>query len=441
VPSARRHEPRSIRDEAARIAAKLRRSGFEAFFAGGCVRDRLLGLEPREYDIATDATPEQVKAVFPRAIGVGEAFGVMLLRSGGTAFEIATFRTDGTYRDGRHPEAVRFAGAKEDASRRDFTINGLFEDPADGRVLDFVGGEEDLRHRLLRAIGDPASRLAEDRLRSLRAVRFAARYGLSVDPATAAAIESLRGDLRGVSRERLGQELRKLLGHASRARAVQLCEAWGLDAALLGEASGGGGGREARHPRVAGLGDEADAMTGLAAWSLDRGWRGEPAALAASLQGRLGLSNRERDQLEAVLAVERMLRESWDDLGLARRRRVAADRAFEAAIGILAGDDSSRAAEIRAAVAAFPGGGRSLPERWLGGNDLLAAGVAPGRRFGEILEQVFDAQLEGRVATPEQAMRLASDLAAAGRGGRSCEGGGEGRGDSASPPVDSRGER
>lgn len=414
MPPANRHARRSIRDEASRIAAKLRRSGFEAYFAGGCVRDRLLGLEPREYDIATDATPEQVKGVFPRAIGVGEAFGVMLLRSGGTAFEIATFRTDGAYRDGRHPEAVQFAGAKQDASRRDFTINGLFEDPVDGRVLDFVGGEEDLHRRLLRAIGDPARRLAEDRLRSLRAVRFAARYGLSVDPATAAAIESLHGDLHGVSRERLGQELRKLLGHASRARAVQLCEAWGLDASLLGEACGTRRG-EASHPRVAGLDADADPMTALAAWSLDRGWRGEPASHAASLQDRLGLSNRERDQLESVLAAERILAEQWEALGIARRRRVAADRAFGSAISILAGGDASRAAAIRGEVAAFPGGGRSLPERLVGGNDLLAAGVPPGRRFGEILEKVFDAQLEGRVATAGEAMRHAIDLSGRGR--------------------------
>lgn len=393
-----------------RIAAKLRRGGHEAFFAGGCVRDRLLGFEPHEYDIATSATPEQVKQVFPRAIGVGEAFGVMLLRSGGGAFEIATFRSDGTYRDGRHPEEVRFAGAREDAARRDFTINGLFEDPLDGRVLDFVGGEQDLREGVLRAIGDPWSRLAEDRLRSLRAVRFASRFGLRVDPQTAAAIESLGGELHGVSRERLGQELRKLLGHASRARAVGLCEEWRLDGALLGAEAGDCVDGEPAHPRVAGLAESAEAMTALAAWCLDRGWRGDPEVLGSSLQQRLVLSNRERDHFAGVLRIWKALGQSWSRSGVAARRRLAAERGFTDALSLVAGADPQHAEALRREVAAFPEGG-ALPERLLGGNDLLDAGIPAGRRFGELLEAVYDAQLEGRVATREEALSLALALA------------------------------
>src|SRR5213595_1577127 len=179
---------KSSREDAGEIVKRLRAAGHVAYLAGGCVRDLLLGLEPKDYDVATDAPPERVRKLFNNTQAVGAAFGVILVRLGGSQIEVATFRTDVSYEDGRHPTEVRFSSAEEDAQRRDFTINGLFLDPIDDRVIDFVGGQEDLKARILRAIGEPNHRFEEDHLRLLRAVRFASRFGLTIEPETAEAI-------------------------------------------------------------------------------------------------------------------------------------------------------------------------------------------------------------------------------------------------------------
>ncbi|MCP4797338.1 MAG: CCA tRNA nucleotidyltransferase, partial [Phycisphaeraceae bacterium] len=171
-------------------------AGHETYFAGGCVRDRLFGFTPTDIDIATAATPDAVRAIFPRARGVGASFGVMLVPNDGCSIEVATFRSDFAYEDGRRPGRVRYGTAEEDAQRRDFTINGLFEVPSDGRIVDLVGGRADIEARILRAIGDPEDRFEEDRLRMLRGVRFAARFDLAMEPATEAAI-SARADRLG----------------------------------------------------------------------------------------------------------------------------------------------------------------------------------------------------------------------------------------------------
>ncbi len=385
------------------MATRLRRFGFESLFAGGCVRDRLLGIEPREYDIATSATPEEVKRVFPRAIGVGESFGVMLLRSGGITFEIATFRTDGGYVDGRHPTEVRFAGAEEDAKRRDFSINGLFERPESGEVVDFVGGRADLEARLLRAIGDPAARLAEDRLRALRAVRFAARFELTVDPATEAAILALDGELLGVSRERLGQELRRMFASPHRALAAQLLERWRLDRVLLGTH-----GRSPQQTRLGALPPDASAMAALAAWLLDRGEATDPSATAERLQGGLGLSNAEREELAAVLRSVESLRAEWARAGIARRRRLGMEPGFDPAVIIR---EAEAPGEGRSATAFLEGfGPERSPDRLVRGRDLIDAGFVPGPRFGDLLEAVYDAQLEGRVHSRDEAMAFVKRL-------------------------------
>ena len=385
------------------MATRLRRFGFESLFAGGCVRDRLLGIEPREYDIATSATPEEVKRVFPRAIGVGESFGVMLLRSGGITFEIATFRTDGGYVDGRHPTEVRFAGAEEDAKRRDFSINGLFERPESGEVVDFVGGRADLEARLLRAIGDPAARLAEDRLRALWAVRFAARFELTVDPATEAAILALDGELLGVSRERLGQELRRMFASPHRATAAALLERWSLDRVLLGTH-----GLAEKLTRLGALPPDASAMAALAAWLLDRGEATDPSSTAERLQGGLGLSNAEREELAAVLRSVESLRAEWARAGIARRRRLGMEPGFDPAVIIR---EAEAPGEGRSATAFLEGfGPERSPDRLVRGRDLIDAGFVPGPRFGDLLEAVYDAQLEGRVHSRGEAMALVARL-------------------------------
>jgi len=179
-----------LADGARAIVGQLQQAGFLAYWAGGCVRDHLLGRPAKDYDIATQARPDEVLKLFPASHAVGRAFGVILVHQDGHTYEVATFRRDLGYPDGRHPEAVVFTGPEEDAGRRDFTINGLFYDPLSGQILDFVGGRADLAARTIRAIGDPASRFAEDYLRMLRAVRFAATLGFSLDPATAEAIRT-----------------------------------------------------------------------------------------------------------------------------------------------------------------------------------------------------------------------------------------------------------
>ena len=198
------------REFALEIAKRLRTAGFESLWAGGCVRDELLGIPPKDYDIATSATPDQIRDLFGRrrTLPIGAAFGVVTVLGPRTAgqIEVATFRTDAAYSDGRHPDSVSFTTAEHDAQRRDFTINGLFYDPIAETVVDYVGGQNDLNLRTIRAIGDPRLRIGEDKLRMLRAIRFAAAFDFTIDPATFAAIQQMAGEILTVSAERIGME-------------------------------------------------------------------------------------------------------------------------------------------------------------------------------------------------------------------------------------------
>ena len=197
--------------KAREIAARLQRAGHTAYFAGGCVRDQLLGIEAKDYDIATSAKPEEVQKLFPRVTNLtGKCFGVVRVLVDDESYEVATFRQDGPYKDGRHPESVRFATAEEDAQRRDFTINGLFYDPVAERLIDYVGGEADLRAKVIRAIGEPAHRFAEDQLRLLRAIRFAARLMFKIEPKTWEAVCAGASSIRTISAERIRDELNKI---------------------------------------------------------------------------------------------------------------------------------------------------------------------------------------------------------------------------------------
>lgn len=220
---------------ATRIVRQLRAAGHQAFFAGGCVRDRLLGREAKDVDIATSARPGDVQKLFPRTVAVGEQFGVVVVLEDGEEFQVATFRADGAYLDGRHPESVTFTTAEGDALRRDFTVNGLFFDPVEGRILDFVGGEADLRAGVLRAIGEPAERFREDKLRLLRGVRFAASLGFEIEPRTWSALRGMAPEILTVSAERIRDELVKMFLHPSRVRALDLLDESGLLAVVLPE--------------------------------------------------------------------------------------------------------------------------------------------------------------------------------------------------------------
>ena len=231
------------------IAKTLREAGNQALFAGGCVRDLLLGFTPKDFDVATSARPEQIVKLFPRTQSVGAHFGVILVQHGGVATEVATFRHDGAYLDGRRPDTVQFStDPREDVERRDFTINGMLLDPATDEVLDFVGGRADLAAKVMRTIGDPAQRFGEDKLRMLRAVRFAARLDFTIYPATAQAIRSLAADIGQVSHERTRDELTRMLTEGTCAPSVR-------SAARNRPAAAGfaGGGEAARRRAATGI--------------------------------------------------------------------------------------------------------------------------------------------------------------------------------------------
>jgi poly(A) polymerase len=223
-----------MKSEAIDIVARLQREGHVAYFAGGSVRDRLLGKEAKDYDIATSARPEEVQRIFPRVTDLtGRSFGVVRVLVGDQNYEVATFRQDGAYKDGRHPESVRFATAEEDAQRRDFTINGLFYDPVADRLIDYVGGEADLKAKVLRAIGNPANRFAEDHLRLLRAIRFATRMNFKIEPATWEAICAATKSIRTVSAERIRDELNLIFTTHKPELGLDLLDKSGLLAEVL----------------------------------------------------------------------------------------------------------------------------------------------------------------------------------------------------------------
>ena len=218
----RKGQPERLRDQATAVARRLQKAGFAAFWVGGCVRDFLLGREPGDYDIATSALPGQIEELFPRTIPVGRKFGVVVVVEGDHQFQVATFRVEADYQDGRHPKHVTFSDARADALRRDFTVNGLFYDPLRNELHDWVGGEADLRAKFIRTIGSPRERFAEDRLRLLRAVRLAAQLDFSIEQETSKAIPDLAPRIQGISAERIREELIKLFSppHASRGLAL-----------------------------------------------------------------------------------------------------------------------------------------------------------------------------------------------------------------------------
>ncbi len=402
----RRLEPR---EAAARVATALREAGHETYFAGGCVRDHLLGLEPSDVDVATAALPDEVAGLFPKARGVGAHFGVMLVPSGGRMIEVATFRSDGAYHDGRRPVEVSFGSAEADARRRDFTINGLFEDPASGRIIDFVGGRDDLEARVLRAIGDPEERFEEDRLRMLRAVRFAARFGLTIDDGTAAAIAARAERLGAVSRERVGHELRRMLDHPSRCTAAAHLERLGLDLAVLAASRTSPAGDLSRLRAMEPTAGWEDA---LAAWELDRGTielaEDRMESAVDRLVDVLVLSNQERDDLFGMLRVRDRILRDWPMLGVAARKRLAARVHFDRGLGLVAAESPAVADAIRADREELARTGIA-PEPFISGDDLLALGLRPGPSFKRILDAVYDAQLEGLIAGREEALRMAAD--------------------------------
>lgn len=416
-------DPARSRQAALGIVCTLRDAGHIAYFAGGCVRDELLGLAPSDYDVATDATPPRLKQLFPITNEVGASFGVMLIQTGrgeGKVInEVATFRADGSYTDKRRPDSVTFSTPEADAQRRDFTMNALFLDPlagaagADasplgGKVIDFVGGRADLAARVLRAVGDPERRLAEDHLRALRAVRLASRLGFTIDAKTASAIRTHASDLGGVSRERIGDELRRTLAHPTRTRAIESLNALALDAPTLNEPH-----QTHALTHLAALPERVTLGTALAAWALDRGLDVLiPDSTLQRWRSALCLSNDEAGEVGGIVRSLALLRGPWLDQGVALQKRAAAGPWFESALSLLQAEDPARARTVHARVADLSRTVSGLcPGPFVTGDDLVALGMKPGPAFKRLLDNVYDAQLEDRVHDKSAALALARELA------------------------------
>jgi tRNA nucleotidyltransferase/poly(A) polymerase len=422
------HDPDELREFAADVVRRLRAAGHEALWAGGCVRDRLLGIPPKDYDVATDARPDEIVALFGprRTLGIGAAFGVVAVRGPRKMMiEVATFRQDGRYLDGRHPESVTFGAAKEDAQRRDFTINGLFFDPVAEQVIDYVGGMDDLNRRLVRAIGDPAARFDEDKLRMLRAVRFAATYDFALDQATLEAIQRLAGELVIVSAERIAEEMRKMLRHRYRARAVALLrEARLLEVVLPQSAAFDVDEQSAPAPHASAWEQTLAILDALENPTC-------PVALAALVRGIGDRSDPSDRVIETVgarwrLSKDEVAEASWvrrheDEVRQARRipwprlqRILIAPFAHEL---LVLGEAVACVVDGATDEIAFCREKLSLPPETLNppplltGNDLIAAGWPPGPMFQVVLDAVRDAQLDEKIATRDEALALATTLA------------------------------
>lgn len=427
-------ELRKTFPEAFRTSETLRRAGFQALFAGGCVRDALLGRSAKDIDLATDATPDQVEALFPRTHAFGKAFGVIQVQEGEALFEVATFRRDFEYEDGRRPGRIEPSNPQHDAERRDFTINGLFLDPHSGELIDFIGGREDLAAGCVRAIGDPALRFREDHLRMLRAVRFAATLGFEIHPDTRAAIRAHAADLPRIAAERIREEFVRLLTESPRpGDAVAQLHDCGLLQHILPEfllLRGCGQPpewhpegdvwthtllmlNELRHPSPAlalavllhDIGKPATRSVDADGRIRFTGHAQVGAAIAARWMTRLKFSRALRDQVCGY--VDRHMNFiNVPQMRPATLRRLAASPTLDEELelhrldcrcsnGITESYD--RIQEFRAALAETP----ELPEPWIRGQDLLALGLTPGPELGRWKQRAFDAQLESRFPSRE----------------------------------------
>lgn len=409
-------DPDKARDFARDVVQQLRSHGYEAVWAGGCVRDGLLGKQPKDYDVATNATPDQVREVFGhrRTLPIGAAFGVITVlgpRAAGP-IEVATFRRDATYSDGRHPDSVAFSNAEEDALRRDFTINGLFFDPVAEEVIDYVDGRRDLQQGILRAIRDPEERFAEDKLRMLRAVRFAATLAFDIDPATMSAIQRHADELQVVSAERIAAELRRMLTHDNRRRAAELLRESGLLRVILPEFDVNGAAWQ-QTLRLLEAVREPTTSVALALLLRFVHVQDHEAGWVEEIGRRWKLSNEEIDGVLICLRGEATIRSAptipWPSL----QRQLIAPRIKELmsyceAVALVV-DGRLEAIDYCSAKLALPPDELN-PTPLLDGDVLRSAGVTPGPIYKQLLTAVRDAQLEGTIASAAEALDLAKSL-------------------------------
>lgn len=393
-------------DAAIAIVRDLRAAGHEALFAGGSVRDLLLGQAPKDYDVATDAPPERIRKLFRPTRLVGQAFGVVLVRKMDRWVEVATFRSDGTYSDGRRPDSVTFADARQDAQRRDFTINGMFLDPIELRVIDYVAGQADLAARVVRCIGDPAARFSEDYLRLLRAVRIASRLGFAIEPGTLVAMRANAPAVAKVAPERVREELEKMLAGPGRAAALAILLDTGLLRAMLDIVA----------PRWSEL-IVVDARGEAGAW-VRRLPESAPfeAPFACLLRGlgntdvhdicrRLTCSNEQRELVAWLVQYHRDL-EPLENVSLAAFKRLMSNPAFawlcEIAVARSGNADGLRRAIVAREEAIDPA--QVQPEPLATGDDLIARGMPAGPMYSRVLDELYRRQLEEELTTRDQAL-------------------------------------
>lgn len=422
------------------VSEKLRARGFLAYLVGGCVRDLLLGLQPQDYDVSTDATPSQVLEIFPHASRVGAHFGVVLIRKAGVHVEVATFRSETSYADGRHPDEVRFeTDPRADVERRDFTINGIMIDPATNEAMDTVGGRADLEAGIVRAIGDPERRFREDHLRMLRAVRFAARLGFRIEAKTMAAIQRMHASIALVSAERIRDELVRILTEGGARRGFELLDETGLLNDILPEVAAMKGVEQPPeyHPEgdvwthtlmmLEGLGAGTPPTLALGVLLHDVGkpgtYRVAPdrirfhghvelgVEIAGRILKRLRFSKAECDQAAALVANHMRFK----DAGRMREstlKRFLALPHFDEHLELHRLDAASSNRNfgsyelVRRKLKEIPPE-EIKPPPLVTGRDLIAAGYAPGPRMGELLRGLEDAQLEGVIQTREEALHWA----------------------------------
>jgi len=437
------------REFAIDVVRRLQGAGQQALWAGGCVRDELLGLVPKDYDVATDARPERVQELFPRTLAVGASFGVIEILGPRVEGEylkvqVATFRTDVGYSDGRRPDEVVFSSAREDALRRDFTINGMFFDPLKGELIDYVGGQADLHARVLRAIGDPMVRFSEDKLRLLRAVRLATRFDLAVDPGTERAIKAMAPQITVVSAERIAEELRQLLVHPRRSKGVNLLYDLGLVHPLMPELVPMKGLPQGPPQAPTGdlwnhvmdvldlLGPAPSFPLALATLLHDVG---KPRTLgrtpdrytfyyhehvgsriADEIGLRLKLSNAERERTAWLVEKHQYLCD-------ARHMRTSKLKmilihpgihellALHRADALASGKSVDHVEYCEHLLREWTDADLN-PRPLITGDDLVCRGLSPGPLFKRLLDAVREAQLEGTLTTPEQAIAFVAEILA-----------------------------
>lgn len=446
------------------IVKRLRENGFSALFAGGCVRDMLMGSIPEDYDIATDARPDDIINIFKRTVPIGIHFGVVLVMENDFEFEVATFRSDGTYSDGRHPDTVTFCDARGDALRRDFTINGMFYDPIEDKHFDYVGGEEDLKTGMIRAIGNPFERFDEDSLRMIRAVRFACRFNFKIEDQTAEAIKKFHDKVLIVSKERIRDELRKTLTGPNPDTSIKMLDDLNLLHEILPEVTAMKGveqpenfhpegdvfthtlltltklangrkttdAREELHP----VSNDSDKKNLYGSWELAMAVLlhdiGKPvtfeiadrirfnnhdsigAKMAEKICERLRMSNAEKERITWLVKMHLYLRHA-QEMRISKLKRLFAHDGYPELAELYKVDSLASTANLddyNFCQNMFEElkDEEIKPEPLITGNDLITLGLKPGPIFAKILDAIKDEQLEQKITTKEEALKKAKEL-------------------------------